>query len=48
VPVYIALTTKNSEKVEMRIGKDLYVKPSLELVNQVEALLGEGSVMVRC
>jgi len=48
VPVYITLTTKNSEKVEMRIGKELYVRPSLELVSQVEGLLGEGSVVVRC
>lgn len=48
VPVYIAFTTKSNEKVQMRIGKELYVKPSLDLMNEVEGLFGAGSVLVKC
>jgi DNA polymerase-3 subunit alpha len=48
VPVYIAFTTKNNEKVQMRIGRELYVRPSLDLINDVEGLFGAGSVLVRC
>jgi DNA polymerase-3 subunit alpha len=48
VPVYIAFTTRDNERVHMRIGKELYVKPSLELMNEVESLFGAGSVLVKC
>jgi DNA polymerase III subunit alpha len=48
VPVYITFGTRDNGKVEMRIGKDLYVRPSLELVKEVEGLFGEGSVFVKC
>jgi DNA polymerase-3 subunit alpha len=48
VPVYVVFPTKNNGKVQMRIGKELYVKPSLDLMNEVERLFGEGSVVVRC
>lgn len=48
VPVYITFATKNNGNVQMRIGKELYVKPSFELVNEVEGLFGEGSMLVKC
>ncbi|MDD5449944.1 MAG: DNA polymerase III subunit alpha [Candidatus Omnitrophica bacterium] len=48
VPVYIAFNTKNNGKVQLRIGKELYVKPSFELIDAVEGLCGTGSVMVKC
>lgn len=48
VPVYISFSTKNNEKIEMLIGKEFYVRPSIELVKEIENLVGEGSVSLKC
>ncbi len=48
IPVYIAFALKDNEKVEMLIGKNLHIKPSSELVKEVEDLVGKGSVTLSC
>ena len=48
VPVYVSFETKGNRKVEMRTGKELHVRPSLELINDVENIFGEGSIVVKC
>ncbi|MBI4335369.1 MAG: DNA polymerase III subunit alpha, partial [Candidatus Omnitrophica bacterium] len=47
-PVYITLKTKNGEKVQVKSGKDFFVKPSIELMAEVENLFGEGSIALKC
>lgn len=48
IPVYIAFTTKENKRIQMFIGKELNIAPSLELVKEVEGLIGEGSVTLKC
>lgn len=48
VPLYINFDTKDNGKVQMRIGKEFYIRPSAEFVKEVENLVGEGSVAIKC
>jgi DNA polymerase-3 subunit alpha len=48
IPVYIAFSTKTNGRVEMLVSKELNIKPSSELVKEIEELVGEGSVALKC
>jgi DNA polymerase III subunit alpha len=45
-PVYINLSTPDKKKVQIAAGKDFLVMPTDILINEVEALVGEGAVNV--
>ncbi|MCX5716302.1 MAG: DNA polymerase III subunit alpha [Candidatus Omnitrophica bacterium] len=47
IPVYISFPSVNNGKVEMLIGKQFCINPSLELIQEVETLTGTGSVFLR-
>jgi DNA polymerase-3 subunit alpha len=47
VPVYISFPSKDNGRVEMLIGKQFFVSPSSELIQEVETLTGAGSVLLR-
>ena len=48
IPVYISFIKKDNEKVRLLIGKELYINPTPELVNDVENLVGKGAVALAC
>jgi DNA polymerase-3 subunit alpha len=45
--VYLQVETDQAQKVLIQLGKDLSVRPSQKLVDEVEHLLGDGSVQLR-
>ncbi|MBU4376205.1 MAG: DNA polymerase III subunit alpha [Candidatus Omnitrophica bacterium] len=44
IPAYIHFQTPANKRVALAIGADFRVKPSAELINEIEELLGAGSV----
>ena len=47
VPVYASFRTFDDKKVTLAMGADFTAHPSLELMNEIEELLGEGTLSVR-
>ena len=45
--VYLQVETEQSQKVLLQLGKSLSVRPSKQFVDDVEMLLGNGSVQLR-
>jgi len=46
-PAYISFKTPENKKVTLAIGEKFNVQPSIELINEIEELLGEGTVSVQ-
>lgn len=46
IPTFIYFKTPENKKVTLALGGDYTVQPSVELVNELEELLGEGTVSV--
>ncbi len=44
IPVYLNFTTQDKRQLQLSTGKDISVFPSDELVEEIEGLLGQGSV----
>ncbi len=44
IPVYLDFTTKEKRQLQLSTGKDISVLPTDELIEEVETLLGQGSV----
>ena len=44
IPVYLNLLHGDDKKTRVAIGRELYVKPSHELIEKIEEMLGEGAV----
>jgi hypothetical protein len=45
--VYLQVDTDRSRRVLLQLGKELSVRPSVKLVEEVESLLGNGAVQLR-
>ena len=46
IPVYLDFTTKEKHQLQLSTGKDISVLPTDELIEEVEALLGQGSIRI--
>jgi DNA polymerase-3 subunit alpha len=46
IPAYIHFQTPGNKKVALAIGADFRVKPSTEIINEIEELLGNGAVTI--
>ncbi|MDP3789980.1 MAG: OB-fold nucleic acid binding domain-containing protein, partial [Candidatus Omnitrophota bacterium] len=46
VPAYIHFQTPENKKVALAIGADFKVRPSAEVINEIEELLGNGAVTI--
>jgi DNA polymerase-3 subunit alpha len=46
-PAYIGFKTPENKKVTLAAGSDFCVQPSIELINELEELLGEGRVTIQ-
>ncbi|NQT47040.1 MAG: DNA polymerase III subunit alpha [Candidatus Omnitrophica bacterium] len=44
IPVYLNLLHGDEKRTRVAIGRELYVKPSHELIEKIEEMLGEGAV----
>jgi len=46
IPAYIHFQTPGNKKIALAIGADFRVKPSAEIINEIEELLGNGTVSI--
>ena len=44
VPVYLNLDTQTKKGVQILVGKDLYVSPSEDLMNEIKSIVGQESL----
>jgi len=47
IPAYISFKTPENKKLTLATGEDFNVQPSIELINELEELLGEGTVSIK-
>ena len=47
IPIYLYFKTPEDKRVALAMGKDFNVQPSIELIDELEELLGEGTVSVQ-
>jgi DNA polymerase-3 subunit alpha len=47
IPAYLRFKTQESKNVTLSTSQEYRVKPSIELINELEELLGDGSVSVQ-
>ncbi|MBL7070579.1 MAG: DNA polymerase III subunit alpha [Candidatus Omnitrophica bacterium] len=47
IPAYIYFNTPEKKRVMMALSRDYSIKPSTELIDELEEILGEGSVSVK-
>ena len=41
IPVYLNMDTKHNKRVQIMVGKDLFVKPTTSLINEIKDFVGE-------
>jgi DNA polymerase-3 subunit alpha len=47
IPAYISFKTPENKKVTLATGGEFNVQPSIELINELEELLGEGTISIK-
>jgi DNA polymerase-3 subunit alpha len=47
IPVYLTFRTPENKSLTMAMGSDFSAQPSVELIEELEDLLGEGAVSVK-
>ncbi|MFH0827683.1 MAG: hypothetical protein V1919_00785, partial [Candidatus Omnitrophota bacterium] len=46
IPVYLHLNTPNKSRVQVLVGQELFIDPQEKLIQEIEDLLGQNSVVL--